>query len=217
MMTHQTYNVLFLCTGNSARSILAPGLMNQIGRGRLSAYSAGGIDRQGESAAIELLDTGASRTRARAAKKLGRVRETRRAADGFHPHGLRQRGRARSVPSGRGKPVTAHWGVPIPPPVEGTDEAKRARGAAAAMLRRRIELLVNLPVEKLDAMAIKAQLQRIGKASLGRRLAAEGIGTRRSCSRSSSARGSWASASPAGTWRSRCLQTALRPDAASPC
>ncbi|HEX3060837.1 MAG TPA: arsenate reductase ArsC, partial [Usitatibacter sp.] len=67
-------------------------------------------------------------------------------------------------PTWPGKPVTTHWGVPDPAVVEGTDEAKRAAFVAAAtMLRRRIELLANLPMEKLDAMAIKAQLQRIGR------------------------------------------------------
>jgi len=163
MMTRQTYNVLFLCTGNSARSIIAEALMNHIGRGLFHAYSAGSFPTgKVNPLAIELLDTG----------RIPHEGARSKSWDEFAKPGAPQMDFILTVcdnaageicPIWPGKPVTAHWGVPDPAAVEGTDEAKRAAFvAAAAMLRRRIELLANLPVEKLDAMAIKAQLQRIG-------------------------------------------------------
>lgn len=163
-MTDQTYNVLFLCTGNSARSILAEALMNQIGHGRFHAYSAGSFPTgKVNPLAIELLDTG----------RIPHEGARSKSWDEFAKPGAPRMDFILTVcdnaanevcPVWPGKPVTAHWGVADPAAVEGTDEAKRAAFvAAAAMLRRRIELLANLPVEKLDAMAIKAQLQRIGK------------------------------------------------------
>jgi len=163
-MGSKPFNVLFLCTGNSARSILAEALVSHLGGGRFRGFSAGSHPAgQVNPYAIEL------------AREMG--------ADprGFRSKSWEEFARADSpqmdfiitvcdnaagevCPTWPGKPVTAHWGVPDPAVVEGTDEAKRAAFvAAAAMLRHRIELLANLPVEKLDAMAIKAQLHRIGR------------------------------------------------------
>jgi arsenate reductase len=164
MTNRDTYNVLFLCTGNSARSIIAEALMNQIGRGRFHAYSAGSFPTgKVNPLAIELLDVA----------RLPHEGARSKSWDEFAKPGAPQMDFILTVcdnaanevcPVWPGKPVTAHWGVPDPAAVEGTDEAKRAAFvAAAAMLRKRIELLVNLPVEKLDAMAIKAQVQQIGK------------------------------------------------------
>ena len=163
-MTRQPYNVLFLCTGNSARSIMAEALMNHIGRGRFHAYSAGSFPTgKVNPLALELLDTG----------RLPHEGARSKSWDEFAKPGAPQMDFILTVcdnaagevcPIWPGKPITAHWGVPDPAAVEGPEDAKRAAFvAAAAMLRRRIELLVNLPEEKLEAMGIKAQLQQIGK------------------------------------------------------
>jgi len=161
--TERIYNVLFLCTGNSARSIIAEALMNHVGRGRFHAYSAGSFPTGNVNPfAIELLDAaGVQHAGARS-----------KSWDEFALAGAPRmdfiltvcdNAAAETCPAWPGKPIAAHWGVPDPAAVEGSDEVKRAAFvAAAAMLRRRIELLVNLPVEKLEAMAIQTQLQRIG-------------------------------------------------------
>jgi arsenate reductase len=163
-MADPTYNVLFLCTGNSARSIMAEAILNQLGRGRFKAYSAGSFPTgRVNPFALEMLKTAGLRT------------------DGFRSKGWDEFAGAGAprmdfiftvcdnaagevCPVWPGKPVTAHWGVPDPAAVEGTDEAKRAAFRdAAATLRRRIELLVNLPMASLDKMAIKSRLDQIGK------------------------------------------------------
>jgi len=163
-MTGPTYNVLFLCTGNSARSIIAEALMNHIGGGRFHAYSAGSFPTgKVNPLAIGLLEAG----------RLPHEGARSKSWDEFAKPGAPQMDFILTVcdnaagevcPIWPGKPVTAHWGVPDPAAVEGTHEAKRAAfKAAAAMLRKRIELLVNLPMDKLDAMAIRAELRQIGR------------------------------------------------------
>jgi protein-tyrosine-phosphatase len=158
------YNVLFLCTGNSARSIMAEALMNHIGRGRFRGYSAGSFPTgKVNPFALELLD----------ASNLPREGARSKSWDEFAKPGAPRMDFILTVcdnaagevcPVWPGKPVTAHWGVPDPAAVEGSDDDKRkAFRSAATTLRRRIELLASLPVEKLDAMAIKSQLQDIGR------------------------------------------------------
>jgi protein-tyrosine-phosphatase len=157
-------NVLFLCTGNSARSILAEAYLNSVGKGRFTAYSAG--SKPGGKVnpfAMELL------------KKSG-----------IDPTGLRSKSwdefaqpgaprmdfvftvcdnaAAEPCPFWPGQPMTAHWGVEDPAAVEGTDDQKRlAFRKAFTLLARRIDLLLNLPVGKLDAMSLQSMLREIGE------------------------------------------------------
>ena len=160
----RTYNVLFLCTGNSARSIMAEALLNHIGRGRFRGYSAGSFPTgKVNPFALELLDAG----------KLPHEGARSKSWDEYARQGAPQMDFILTVcdnaagevcPVWPGKPVTAHWGVPDPAAVEGSDEEKRkAFRSAAATLRRRIELFTSLPLEKLDAMAVKSRLQDIGR------------------------------------------------------
>jgi len=160
----RTYNVLFLCTGNSARSIMAEALLNHIGRGRFRGYSAGSFPTgKVNPFALELLDAG----------KLPHEGARSKSWDEYARRGAPQMDFILTVcdnaagevcPVWPGKPVTAHWGVPDPAAVEGSDEEKRkAFRSAAATLRRRIELFTSLPLEKLDAMAVKSRLQDIGR------------------------------------------------------
>ena len=156
-------NVLFLCTGNSARSILAEAYLNSVGRGRFKAYSAG--SKPGGRVnpfALELLaksrfDTAGLRSKswdefaAPDAPKMDFVFTVCDSAA------------AESCPFWPGQPMTAHWGVPDPAAVEGSDEDKRrAFRSALSVLSTRINLLVNLPVEKLDRLAIQKKLDEIG-------------------------------------------------------
>ena len=158
------YRILFLCTANSARSILAEGLTNQLGRGRFEAFSAGSQPggRVNPLALATLANAGIELRDARS-KSWDEF-----AAPGVAPMDfvitVCDNAAGEACPVWPGQPMTAHWGVPDPAAVEGSEEARRSafRDAAAA-LRRRIELLVNLPVEKLDRMSLQQELRAIGQ------------------------------------------------------
>jgi arsenate reductase (thioredoxin) len=163
-MADTPYNVLFLCTGNSARSIMAEVILNQLGRGRFKAYSAGSHPSgKINPFSVEILTGVGLRTEGLRSKSW----------DEFARPGAPQMDFIFTVcdnaageicPIWPGKPMTAHWGVADPATVEGTDEQKRAAfREAAAILRRRIELLVNLPIAKLGQLTIHSKLKEIGK------------------------------------------------------
>lgn len=158
-------NVLFLCTGNSARSILAEAYLNSAGRGRFKAYSAGSHPGgKVNPFALELLgkhriDTAGLRSKswddfaAPGAPKLDFVFTVCDNAAG------------ETCPFWPGQPVTAHWGVEDPAAVQGSDEQKRkAFLAAFTLLSGRINLLLALPFEKLSRQALKTRLDEIGKS-----------------------------------------------------
>lgn len=164
-MADRTYNVLFLCTGNSARSILAEAILNHAGSGRFKAYSAGSHP--------------AGRVNPYALDLLGRSRmpiEGLRSKpwDEFAAPGapdldfvftVCDNAAGEVCPVWPGQPISAHWGVEDPAAVEGSDEAKRrAFTTAFNQLRNRITMFASLPLEKLDALAIKRKLDEIGKA-----------------------------------------------------
>lgn len=163
-MTDKTYNVLFLCTGNSARSIMAEAILNVLGKGRFRAYSAGSQPSgQVQPMAKELaaaIGYDASQVRSKnwdefaveGAPEMDMVITVCDNAAG------------ESCPLWLGHPALAHWGVPDPVAATGDDDAKRhAYTAAFATLRRRIELLLSLPLDKLDHLAAQARLREIGK------------------------------------------------------
>jgi len=159
----KAYNVLFLCTGNSARSILAEAYLNSAGKGRFKAYSAG--SKPGGTVnpyALELLDSSRIDTSGLRSKSW----------DEFARPGARKmefvftvcdNAAAEPCPYWPGQPMSAHWGVPDPAAVVGSDDDKRrAFRGALSVLSTRINLLINLPVEKLDRLAIKSKLDEIG-------------------------------------------------------
>lgn len=157
------YNVLFLCTGNSARSILAEGLANHLGRGRFRAFSAGSHPSgRVNPFAIELLEqSGISASGARSKSWEEFARPGAREMDFIITVCANAAGEV--CPNWPGGPTTAHWGVADPAAVEGSDEEKRrAFLEAATILRRRIELLVSLPIDKLDRMSLHSRLREIG-------------------------------------------------------
>ena len=158
------YNVLFLCTGNSARSILAEAYLNSAGRGRFKAYSAGSHPAgKVNPLALELLaknriDTGAFRSKSWEEFARG-------GAPGIDfVFTVCDNAAGEVCPVWPGKPITAHWGVADPAAVGGSDEDKRkAFQRAFAELSARINLLLALPIDKLDRRALKSRLDEIGR------------------------------------------------------
>jgi arsenate reductase (thioredoxin) len=159
-----SHNVLFLCTGNSARSILAEAYLNSAGRGRFVAYSAGSRPAgKVNPFALELLRK----------HRIGSEGLRSKNWDEFARPGAPKMSFVFTVcdnaagevcPIWPGQPMTAHWGIEDPAAVRGRDEDKRkAFLKAFTQLATRINLLLNLPIEKLDRMALKARLEEIGK------------------------------------------------------
>lgn len=158
-------NVLFLCTGNSARSILAEGYLNARGEGRFRAFSAGSHPGgRVNPFALELLEKHRIDTQGLRSKSWDEF-----AAPGA-PHldfvfTVCDNAAGEACPFWPGQPVTAHWGVEDPAAAEGTDEQKRkAFVTAFTLLSGRINLLLALPFEKLSRQALKSKLDEIGKA-----------------------------------------------------
>ena len=161
-MTDQPYNVLFLCTGNSARSILGEALLNRMGEGRFQAYSAGSFPKgQVHPAALELLgelgfETGGLRSKswdefsAPGAPKLDFIFTVCDNAAG------------ETCPVWPGNPITAHWGIEDPAAVEGPGQ-REAFERALHYLSNRISRFLALPHDSIDAMAMERKLKTIGR------------------------------------------------------
>ncbi len=164
-MSDQPLNVLFLCTGNSARSILAESLLNSlpIGQGRFHAYSAGSHPSGTVNPfAIELLARNHLATEGLRSKSWDEY---------AHPGAPRldfvftvcDNAAGEVCPVWPGRPMSAHWGVPDPAAIESTEEQQRKAFMDAALtLKRRIELFLSLPLQRLDAMSLQHELRGIG-------------------------------------------------------
>jgi arsenate reductase (thioredoxin) len=162
-MADKIYNVLFVCTGNSARSILAEGLLNQLGGKRFKAFSAGSHPNGKVNPFA-----------------LSTLQALRVPTDGFRSKNWDEFAQPGSPPldfvftvcdnaAGEmcpvwpGQPMSAHWGVPDPAAVEGTDAEKaRAFMDIAVTLKRRIELMLALPIASLDSMSVLREVKKIG-------------------------------------------------------
>jgi arsenate reductase len=159
------YNVLFLCTGNSARSIMAEAILNHKGKGRFTAYSAGSHPsgqvrpeaiRQIESAGISTTGLRSKSWDEFAAQGAPRLDFVFTVCDNAAKE---------QCPYWPGQPMTAHWGISDPAAVKGTpDEIARAFRDAFAILDRRIGLFLSLPLITLEDLAIKRELDRIGRS-----------------------------------------------------
>jgi arsenate reductase len=161
-----TYNVLFLCTGNSARSIMAEVLLNYWGRGRFQAFSAGSRPK-GEVHPLTLETLSRSHLPAQGVRSKSWDEFSRPEAPPldfvFTVCGNAAR---EQCPYWPGQPMTAHWGVDDPASVEGTlEEQRRAFNLALRDLDARIKLFVNLPFDSLDKLALQERLDRIGRVS----------------------------------------------------
>jgi arsenate reductase len=163
-MPDQLYNVLFLCTGNSARSVLAEAILNKAGHGRFKAYSAGSQPKgRVHPRTLELLQYLGYPTGDLRSKSWAEF-----AASGAPPLNfvftVCDNAAGETCPLWPGKPMTGHWGVPDPAEATGTDaEIAMAFKDAYRMLARRIELFLALPLAKLDKMTVQARLREIGR------------------------------------------------------
>ena len=162
-MADKTYNVLFVCTGNSARSIIAEGLMNNAGRGRFRAHSAGshptGVVNPFAIAALKELHIPTDGLRS---KNWNEFAQPGSSALDF-VFTVCDKAAGESCPYWPGQPMTAHWGVPDPAAFVGNDEDKLAQFRSTAVtLKRRIDLMLSLPMGSLDAMAIHREINNIG-------------------------------------------------------
>jgi protein-tyrosine-phosphatase len=162
-MSERAWNVLFLCTGNSARSILAEAILTRQGQGRFRTYSAGSHPKgEVHPFALDLLtklnhDTGFARSKS---------------WDEFAQPGapvmdfvftVCDSAAAEMCPVWPGQPMTAHWGVPDPAAAEGTEAERRfAFADTYRMLANRVSVFVSLPMVSLDRLALQAHLDRIG-------------------------------------------------------
>ena len=163
MTAQRSYNVLFLCTGNSARSILAESLLNSLGKGTFRAFSAGSFPKgQVHPLALELL------------KRMDLPSEGLRSKswDEFAAPGapaidfiftVCDNAAGEVCPVWPGKPITAHWGIADPAAVEGSDADKAfAFRKALRELETRIKLFMALPIESLDPLTLREKFRAIG-------------------------------------------------------
>jgi arsenate reductase len=163
------YNVLFLCTGNSARSIMAEAILNHRGRPNFTAYSAGSHPSgKVRPEAIKMLEA------ARLPTEKLRNKNWEEFAKPGAPHldfvfTVCDNAARETCPLWPGQPMTAHWGVPDPAAVAGTPEQiERAFRDAFMILERRISLFLCLPLSSLDKLAIQKEIDRIGQTSEAR-------------------------------------------------
>jgi protein-tyrosine-phosphatase len=163
-MSDKVFNVLFLCTGNSARSIIAECILNRLGQGRFKAFSAGSHPKgQVHPYATDLLS------------KLNFVTDGLRSKnwDEFAAPGapsldfvftLCDEAAAEECPVWPGQPMTAHWGLPDPAAAEGNEAERRLAFAdALRMLNNRISIFVSLPMKSLDKLSLQKRLDEIGR------------------------------------------------------
>ena len=163
-MTDRIYNVLFLCTGNSARSILAESILNKDGGGRFRAFSAGSQPKgEVHPYALQLLkslnhDTSFARSKSWeefAAPGAPEMNFVFTVCDNAANE---------ACPVWPGQPMTAHWGVPDPAAAEGTEAEKRLAFADTyRMLNNRISIFTSLPMNTLDRLALQKRLDEIGR------------------------------------------------------
>ncbi len=164
-MADKIYNVLFICTGNSARSIFAEGLLRKMGRGRFRGFSAGsrpkGAVHPLALAELQNLNISTERFRSKGWEEFA-------APDApvmDFVFTVCDQAAGEVCPVWPGQPMTAHWRMPDPAAVEGSDAIQRqAFKNAAVTMKRRLELMLALPLPILDRLAIQRQINDIGKA-----------------------------------------------------
>lgn len=158
------YNVLFLCTGNSARSIMAEAILNRKGLPNFTAYSAGSHPTgRVRPEALKLIESAGLPTKGLRSKDWEEFAKPGAPKMDF-VFTVCDNAAKEVCPVWPGQPMTAHWGVPDPAAAEGTPEQiERAFREAFTILDRRISLLLCLPLSSLDKLAIQREIDRIGK------------------------------------------------------
>ena len=162
------YTVLFLCTGNSARSILAESILNRLGAGKFTAYSAGSMPTGKVNphaiALLERFNYPTAHLRSKSWEEFDRAHNLD-APDLNFVFTVCDNAAGEVCPIWPGQPMTAHWGVPDPAAVQGTEaEIALAFADTYGRLHNRLEIFVNLPMASLDRMSLQARLDGIGKA-----------------------------------------------------
>jgi arsenate reductase len=163
-MAERIFNVLFLCTGNSARSILAESILRKDGAGRFNAFSAGSHPKgKVDPIALEVLESLNYRTDNLRSKSWGEFAAPGAPVMDF-VFTVCDSAAGEACPVWPGQPMTAHWGIEDPAAVEGTDLQKKAAFMTAARyLKNRISAFTNLPLKSLDKLSLAAQLREIGQ------------------------------------------------------
>jgi len=158
------HNVLFLCTGNSARSIMAEALLNAMGRGRFKAYSAGSHPRgEVHLFARELIEKNRLPVADLRSKNWDEFSRPAAPRMDF-VFTVCDNAAGEVCPIWPGQPMTAHWGIPDPAAATGTvEERRKAFFTAYSQLSNRLSILVNLPLNNLDRLALKRKLDEIGQ------------------------------------------------------
>lgn len=161
-MSDKVFNVLFLCTGNSARSIIAEAVLNQLGKGRFKAFSAGSMPTGSVNPHV-----------------LDQLQRNHMPAEGIRSKSWEEfagpdapkldfvftvcdQAAGEVCPIWPGQPMTAHWGLEDPAQVQGEEEQKRAVANAFIQLNRRIGIFTNLPLEKIERHSLQKELDDIG-------------------------------------------------------
>lgn len=164
-MTQDPFNVLFLCTGNSARSIMAEAILNSLGKGKFKAFSAGSRPTYRINLfTLELLEKNRIPTEELRSKDWSEFSQP--GAPFMHfVFTVCDQAAAETCPVWPGQPMTAHWGIPDPVAVEGDEEmSRKAFLRAYTELYRRISLFTALPFGTLDKLALKAKIEEIGRS-----------------------------------------------------
>src|SRR5258706_5472496 len=164
-MADRSYNVLFLCTGNSARSILAEAILNHRAHGRFSAFSAGshptGTVNPAALALLENLQIPTQGLRSKTWEEFARPGTPE--LDFIIT--VCDNAAGEVCPIWPGRPLTAHWGVADPAHVDGELERKQAFREAFRVLERRIDLFLQIPIQSRDAPALAQQVRTIGRST----------------------------------------------------
>jgi protein-tyrosine-phosphatase len=163
-MPERVLNVLFFCTGNSARSIIAEAVLNKIGAGKFRAYSAGSHPKgKVNPQTLRLLEREGHETATLRSKSWSEFAEEQGPEFDFI-FTVCDDAAGEACPVWPGKPMTAHWGIPDPAAASATSvEIARALNEAYRLLRRRIEVFAALPVASLDRLTLQAKLGEIGR------------------------------------------------------
>ena len=163
-MDEKVYNVLFLCTGNSARSIIAEAVLNRLGNGKFKAYSAGSVPKGAvHPFTLELLQNQNYKTDSFRSKSWEEFEGDEAPVMDF-VFTVCDDAAKESCPVWPGQPMSAHWGVPDPAAAQGTEaEQHFAFADAMRMLEQRISIFTSLPMSSLDRLALQKRLDEIGQ------------------------------------------------------
>ena len=163
-MSDRIYNVLFLCTGNTARSVLAEGILRKDGAGRFNAYSAGSQPKGVVNPfALKVLGDQGYPTDGFRSKNWDEFAVPGAPVMDF-VFTVCDSAAGEACPLWPGQPMTAHWGIPDPAAVEGSDLEKEAAFVTAfRQMRNRIDVFTALPLKSIDALSLNAKLREIGR------------------------------------------------------